>query len=75
MAPRSDLQVTEDGVAVITLNNPPVNALHPDRKPLQHPVIIESFKIFPVSLDQQAVLNSFSNSLHLSPCQSTYAVA
>ena len=32
MAPHATLQVGDDGVAVITLTNPPVNALHPSRE-------------------------------------------
>lgn len=30
MAPHANLEIGSDGVAVITLTNPPVNALHPD---------------------------------------------
>jgi hypothetical protein len=33
MAPTATMDVGRDGVAVITLSNPPVNALHPDGKP------------------------------------------
>jgi hypothetical protein len=32
MAPHAALDVGEDGVAIITLTNPPVNALHPKCK-------------------------------------------
>ena len=32
MAPTAEMEVGEDGVAVITLVNPPVNALHPQRE-------------------------------------------
>ena len=31
MAPTASLRVCDDGVAEVTLHNPPVNALHPDR--------------------------------------------
>ena len=31
MAPSASLRVCDDGVAEVTLHNPPVNALHPDR--------------------------------------------
>lgn len=32
MAPHATLEVEDDGVAIITLYNPPVNALHPKRE-------------------------------------------
>lgn len=33
MAPTATMEVGQDGVAVITLANPPVNALHPNGAP------------------------------------------
>jgi len=30
MAPNATMEVGQDGVAIITLANPPVNALHPN---------------------------------------------
>ena len=37
MAPSASLRVCDDGVAEVTLHNPPVNALHPDRASLPPP--------------------------------------
>ena len=45
MAPHATLEIGSDGVAVITLTNPPVNALHPDCELLPIQIQITSLQI------------------------------